>query len=81
VWLKSVKVWAAQGGSSRGGRLSAAAGGVASALDELASACMRTRAESRPTVRAARQEVERAFLAASAMTSEGRKRVRRQLLF
>ena len=33
------------------------------------------------TARAARQEVERAFLAASAMTSEGRKRVRRQLLF
>ncbi|GHP12186.1 hypothetical protein PPROV_001091400 [Pycnococcus provasolii] len=79
VWLKSVKVWAAQGGSSRGGRLSAAAGGVASALDELASACMRTRAESRPTVRAARQEVERAFLAASAMTSEGRKRATEEM--
>ncbi|GHP08545.1 hypothetical protein PPROV_000728300 [Pycnococcus provasolii] len=73
VWLKSrgvdVKVWAAQGGSARGGMLSAAEGAVASALVELASACMRTRAESRPTVRAARQEVERAFLAASAMTA------------
>ena len=44
-----------------------AEGAVASALVELASACMRTRAESRPAVRAARQEVERAFLAASAI--------------